>query len=118
VLIAYLTTDEVNEDLALRMADKCAATLYPCGLRGAAPNGEFDVVLFDWDHLPECQREKILTELLKSPRSCALALHSYNLEDDQREALRRKGVAIFRRLSHRVFRRLLRKGAVPEVEIS
>jgi hypothetical protein len=106
VRIAYLTTDEVNEDLALRLADKCDATLYSVGLRGAPPDGEVDVVLFDWDHLPEDHREKVLARLLKGRRSSALALHSYNLEEAQVQALRKRGVAVFHRLNRRLFRRL------------
>jgi len=49
---AYLTTDKVNEHLALQMAPEYGVTVCPWPLREAPPNGEFAALIYDWDHLP------------------------------------------------------------------
>ena len=106
--VAYLTTDEVNEQLAQQMAVACGVTLCPLAPKDAPPDGECDAVLYDWDYLPiEWQRE-VMAELLSSPLPHPVALHGYNLEDGQAEALRRHTVAVYRRLQPRVFRFLRR----------
>jgi hypothetical protein len=56
-LIAYLTTDEVNLDLADRLATECGAILYPLSFRDGPPNGAFEAVLCDWDSLPPLWRK-------------------------------------------------------------
>jgi hypothetical protein len=99
--IAYLTTDEVNLHLAEGMAAACGLTLYPLWPRESPPDGGFDAVLYDWDCLPQPERQKLLAELLAGPRPRAVALHGYNLEDGQAEALRRHSVAVYRRSTER-----------------
>jgi hypothetical protein len=104
--VAYLTTDEVNEQLAQQMAVACGVTLCPLAPKDAPPDGECDAVLYDWDYLPiEWQRE-VMAELLSSPLPHPVALHGYNLEDGQVEVLRRNAVVVYRRLQPRVFRSL------------
>jgi hypothetical protein len=103
VLVAYLTTDEVNEDLALRMAAECGITLRPLALQGAPPDGEFDAVVYDWDYLPADHRKAILSNLLSGFTPYRVVLHGYHLEDDQVEALRANGVLVHRRLDLEVF---------------
>src|SRR5262249_18156562 len=58
VLIAYLTTDEVNLDLADRLATECGATLYPLSFQDGPPSGAFDAVLYDWDYLSPPWRQQ------------------------------------------------------------
>jgi hypothetical protein len=106
--IGYRTIDEVNEDTARRLARACGVRLYPLWPRESPPDGGFDAVLYDWDCLPQSERQELLAELLASPRPRAVALHGYNLEDGQAEALRRHSVAVYRRLHPRVFRFLRR----------
>jgi hypothetical protein len=104
--IAYLTTDEVNEQLALQMAVECGVTLCPLAPKDAPTDGEYDAVLYDWDYLPIERQREVMTELLSGPVGFAVALHGYNLEDGQVQALRRNTVAVYRLLQPRVFRSL------------
>lgn len=106
--IAYLTTDEVNQDLALSMTEAYGITLCPLSPREAPPDGLFVAVLYDWDYWPADRREQVLVELLTDRPRCPVALHSYNVDPDQAEALRRRGVAVHRRLRTQVFGSLRR----------
>ncbi len=104
--VAYLTTDEINEDLALRMAEACDVALYAFSSRDAPANGSFDAVLYDWDCLPLPWRQQVLSELLSGPSSGWVVVHSYNLDEKHVKALRHNGVAVFQRLEPEVFRSL------------
>jgi hypothetical protein len=106
--IAYLTTDEVNRYLAEGMAAACGLTLCPLAPKDPPPEGEFDAVLYDWDHWPARQRREVMAELRAGCPPHVVALHGYNLEDTQAEALRRRTVGVYRRLQPRVFRFLRR----------
>jgi hypothetical protein len=106
--VAYLTTDEVNRELALEMADKCGLTLCPLEPRNGPPTKEYDAILYDWDSWPAEQRQETLAALLAGPLPHAVALHGYGLEDDQVETLRRHTIAVYRRLQPRAFRFLRR----------
>jgi hypothetical protein len=108
VLIAYLTTDEVNLDLADRLALECGAILYPLTFQEGPPDGAFEAVLYDWDHLCSRWRQQLLAELLARPAACPVALHGYTVEEEHGEALRRHGVDVFRRLEREVFLNLRR----------
>ena len=105
---AYLTTDDVNLSLALRMAADCDASLEGLSLRDAPPAGRFDAVLYDWDYLPPDKRREVLSELQSGPLTCPVALHGYNLGEDQVEALRRQGAVVSRRLEAKLFLALRR----------
>ncbi len=104
--VAYLTTDEINEALALRMAEACDVALYAFSCRDAPADGSFDAVLYDWDCLPLPWRQKVLSKLLSGPSSGWVVVHSYNLDEKHATALRRNGVAVFTRLEPEVFRSL------------
>jgi hypothetical protein len=103
MLIAYLTTDEVNQDLAMRMAEECGTTLALLSLRDGPPDGRFAAVLYDLDFLPPLQRQEVLGELLAGPSSHPVAVHSYNLEEDQVKALAENQVLVHRHLEPEVF---------------
>jgi hypothetical protein len=106
--IAYLTTDEVNKELALRLAAERQVTVCCLEPRDPPPDGEFDAVLCDWDHWPADQRPKGLDDVPAAPVGPALALHGYGLGQDQARALRRRGVLLFQRLEPKTFLELKR----------
>ena len=106
--IAYLTVDEVNEDLALRLAEENGMTVCPQTLRDPPPDGQFDAVLCDWDSFSRSDQQEILARLLKSPPSCPVVVHGYNAPEPQVEALRNKAIIIFRTLKPEVFQLLHR----------
>jgi hypothetical protein len=106
--IAYLTTDEVNKDLAVRLAAQWHMTVCPLEPRDSPPDGEFDAVLYDWDHWPADRRPRAVTHASARPLRQPVALHGYGLEPDQARALRRCGVLLFARLEPRTFLELQR----------
>jgi hypothetical protein len=108
MLIAYLTTDEVNQYLAMQMAEECGQTLCLLSLSHASPDGEFDGAVYDWDHLPTERQQAIMAEMLTRRVPHPVAVHSYNLDDDCVEALRSKAVAVYGTLQPEVFRLLAR----------
>ena len=107
MLIAYLTTDEVNQDLARSLAEAHGITVYPVSPREALP-GLCEAVLYDWDYWPAGRREEALGELLAGPAPCPVALHGYNVDPEWAEVLRRRGVAVHRTLRVEVFESLRR----------
>lgn len=106
--IAYLTTDEVNEDLAFQLADECGVILFPLSAHAAASDGRPDAVLYDWDSLPPDLREETLLASLANPSSCPVGVHGFSLDEEEVEALHQDGVAVFQRLGSDVFRMLRR----------
>jgi hypothetical protein len=102
--VAYLTTDEVNQELALQMAEKCGITLCLFEPRDDPPGNDYDAVLYDWDSWPAERRREALAQMLAGPLPHAVALHGHNLDDDQAEALFRHAVAVSRCLQPHVFR--------------
>jgi hypothetical protein len=110
---AYLSTDEVNLSLALEMALACGATAHPVFPKEPPPDGEYDGLLYDWDSWPAQQQQQFLAELAGGRPPHPVAVHSYNLTEEQAEALRGHGVAVHRSLEPVVFR-LLRQAAGPE----
>ncbi|HEV3262018.1 MAG TPA: hypothetical protein VG013_34525 [Gemmataceae bacterium] len=102
--IAYLTTDEVNMDLAGNLAAACDITVDLWSPRDAEPDGQFDALLYDLDYLPTAHRRAVLVRLLSGPVSHPVVVHSYSLEPDQEAALRARGVAVYRRLGRKLFR--------------
>jgi hypothetical protein len=106
--IAYYTTDEVNIDLALQMADVCGATLYLLPSSDVPPPGRFHAALYDWDALSLYRRQEILLESLANLSSCPVAVHGYNLEEEEVETLHQDGVAVFDCLDPEVFQTLRR----------
>jgi hypothetical protein len=98
MLIAYVTLDEVNLAVAGELAEECGAALFAIYPAEAAQNGSFDAVIYDLDHIPAEEREQIVAELLTCGPGTPLAVHSYNLDEKVSESLRKRGVAVFRRL--------------------
>ncbi len=107
MLVAYLTTDPTNQELAAAFAARCGATLCPLFPRDERPDGRFDAVLYDLDYLPPRLREEVLTELLANPPDPPAGVHTYNLGEEEVKALSTRGVVVFRRLRPALFRILL-----------
>jgi hypothetical protein len=106
--IAYLSTDEVNRDLAAQWAGERNITLDVLDSEPIRADVPFDAILCDLDYLPAERREEILAGLLAGAASCPAAVHSYNLEDDQAADLREHGVLVVRRLTESLFDRVCR----------
>src|SRR5262249_23761066 len=80
----------------------CGVTIRPLAPRDEPPDGAFDAILCDWDYWPADRHGEVLAGLGAAP----VAVHSYRLDEDQSEALRSKGVAVFRRLDVEVLHTL------------
>jgi hypothetical protein len=107
VILAYLSHDEVNLDLARRLADAAGAVLCPLFVRHKESAASFDAVLCDLDCLPAAERAGTLKALLAGPVTCPVAVHSHSLERAEVQALRAKGVAVSRRLHEGVVTNLV-----------
>jgi hypothetical protein len=106
--IAYLSTDEVNADLARRWASTCSCEVIPLWPRDPLPNGDYDAEIYDLDFLPPTLRQQVLTNLLSGPLHCPVAVHSYGLSEQHASDLRARGVFVWSRLE-RVILVLLRR---------
>jgi hypothetical protein len=104
---AYLTFDEVNEHLAQEFAKTHGVHLDWHFRPDTITGREYDAVLCDLDSLPPDEREANLSALLTYSYSRAVAVHSYNLEAQQRRLLRRRNVIVARRLRAKVCGRLV-----------
>lgn len=101
--IAYLTTDEVNSDLA-----QCWANTYDCEVIPLSPNDprpgeEFDAAIYDLDYLTPPVRQQMLNYLFSGPLPIPAAVHSYNLPQRQVKDLCAHGVLVRRRLKRGIF---------------
>jgi hypothetical protein len=107
---AYLTLDDVNRDLAARLAARAGIELSSPGIREGAET--FDAIVYDLDHLPTDFRDRLLSELASGQLTQVVGVHSYNLTDCKRRALRRRGICAKRRLGKVLFSRLLEPALV------
>jgi hypothetical protein len=107
MLIAYLSEDEVNRDLAARMAAACGATLHFRSSNNPPPDGGFDAAVYDLESMPPRRRGEVVARLLAAPSTRPEAVHAYNL-DAEADALQNKGVIVTRRLGPAVLRSLCR----------
>lgn len=109
MLIAYVTTDEVNEQLALQLAEESGQTVCSLSPSDPPPDEDFDAAVYDWDYLPVQRQQTIWAQLLGGHTFGPVAVHGYSLEDDSVETLRKHSVAVYRRLQPELFRRLARE---------
>jgi hypothetical protein len=98
MILAYLSHDEVNLELAGQLADAAGVLLRPVFVRDAVPAVSFDAVLCDLDCLPPAERAGTLKALLAGPLTCPVGVHSYNLDWTEVQALQARGIAVCRRL--------------------
>jgi hypothetical protein len=108
LLIAYVSLDEVNQDLAARTAESVGASLASIGSPDELAASAYDAVVYDLDYLCDNDRRRILDELTAGAATRMAAVHSYNLQPTQKRALRRKGVVVRRRLPLGWLTRLVR----------
>ncbi len=111
MLVAYLTTDEVNLHYAAQLAEARGDTVHALTPREAPADGPCDAALYDWDFLPAPERQAVLRTLLTGFRNPPAAVHGCSLCGEHKAALRRKGVVVSRKLEPRVFRALAKEAA-------
>jgi len=87
----YVTHDEVNPCWLQQQADEHRVPLVLLTLRDLVPDEEHGPVLLDWDSLDHERREAFLGRLLSHPSNARIGLHSYSLNEQDAEDLRRKG---------------------------
>ena len=109
--VSYLTTDEVNRDLALQLAEACGVTLQPLTPRDLPQDGPGDAVLYDLDFLPAAHRQEVLAALAAGAMSCPAGVHSYSLDGAVAAALRKQTVVVSARLDRRLIQNLRRLAA-------
>jgi len=107
--IAYVSIDEVNQDIAYQLANgKTLEVLSPGDPNG---NEQWEAEIYDLDYLPDNYREEVLYDLCSWPPDVVVAVHGYNLDEKQRKALRRNGVLVARQLSQELVNAVLQQSA-------
>src|SRR5262249_38622228 len=86
------------QERAPGLAEALGAQLVPLFIREPAPQAPFAAVLYDLDSLPPDDRRRVVEGLLAGRPPSPAAAHSYRLGEGEAEALRARGVAVFRRL--------------------
>ena len=108
--VICVTHDEVNQFWLQQQADERGVPLVLLTLRDGVPGEEHAAILLDWDSLDQERREALLSRLLSRPGSARIGLHSYSLNAQDAEDLRRKGVAVLERLDPEAVHWLLGNG--------
>ena len=104
--IGYQTSDEVHWHVASQLAHDCGARLQCVMPLFQPPPATFDALLIALDYLPGELRDRVVGELLRCVPVVLVAVHSYNLDDEQITRLRRSGVLVYRGLGHDLFAKL------------
>lgn len=105
--IAYFSNDDLDQALAAGMARECGAVICPRSPQDPRPDGPFDAVLYNLDDLPRDRRSALVDELCRAKSGRPTAVHSYDLTEEQAQALDRHGVSASRRLRPGLIRSLL-----------
>jgi hypothetical protein len=105
--IAHITTDEVNQAIALHVAERLGATVTVLGLDDRAKFVLFDAVLYDLDRIAPDHRRRILDELRSETTALPVAVYGYCLSEEQAGRLRFQGVAVAQRLHAALVRTLV-----------
>jgi hypothetical protein len=101
--VAYLTTDEANQNLALELAQRHGLMLCSVEPRDYAPVPRSTGCSATGITGPPRPRAPLLEGWLGQASVPSLALHSYQVNGEQAEALRRRGIAVHRVLEPIVF---------------
>jgi hypothetical protein len=104
--IAYVSNDEVNRELAARMAAELGAAFYTMHPHGPAPEENFDVVLYNLDDLATHDQAVLVEGLRRGAGQRPTGVHGYDVTDEQASNLKRIGVATSRRLHRNLLRGL------------
>jgi hypothetical protein len=121
IRIAYHTTDEVNLGSAIQTAQECGASLAGLADPDVRPGGSFAALLFDLDHVDSRRGRAIVSELRSRPAPFPVAVHGYDLGDEDMTDLHANGVLASRQFDPEVVRALCRASesshrAVPDPE--
>ncbi len=108
VEIAYFNIDEVDQALAARFARKHGAHVSSLHPKDPSPEGFYDAVLYNFDDLTKEDRRDLLDQILHSPSIRPMAVHGYDLSDNEVTSLGLHGVAVAQHLEHALFRVLRR----------
>jgi len=103
--LAYLTTDEVNQALAVASCMARKISLSILTPMDCPFEDRYDGVLCDWDSWPTERREDFLAMSRDLP-GIPTAVHGYYLPDEIVEDLMRNGVLVYRTLEPQLFREL------------
>jgi hypothetical protein len=104
---AYLTLDEVNQHLAMALADAHAVSLDVLARPENIGEREYDAAIYDPDSFPSEEREVNLRTVLACPLNRPVAVHGYYFSADQLRILRQRGAIVALQLRADVFARLL-----------
>jgi hypothetical protein len=104
--IAYVSNDEVNRELAARMAAEFGAAFCTLHPHGPAPEGKFDVVLYNLDDLATHDQALLVEGLRRGAGQRPTGVHGYDVTDEQESNLKKIGVAASRRLHRDLLRGL------------
>jgi len=109
--IAHVTTDEVNQALALQVATPLGVTVTPLGPEEMSKHVLFDAVVYDLDRVAPDRRPALLNEIRSEKTAVPMAVYGYCLSEKQAAELRFHGVAVAQRL-HSALIRTLAKAAL------
>jgi len=104
--IAHITTDEVNQALAVQAARPFGAIVTPLGPEEMSTDVRFDAVLFDLDRVPPERRQTLVDEIRSETTALPMAVYGYCLSEEQAGKLRFRGVAVAQRLHAALIRTL------------
>jgi len=104
--IAHITTDEVNQALAVQAAGPLGAIVTPLGPEAISTHVLFDAVLYDLDRVPPDRRQALVDEIRSETTALPMAVYGYCLSEEQAGKLRFHGVAVAQRLHSALIRTL------------
>jgi hypothetical protein len=107
--IAYLTSDEVNLDLARQWALDFDCEVIPLSTVEPLPSDDVDGAIYDLDFLAQPFLKQVLAGLLNSPRQRPTVVHAYNLRQCIVNELLARGVYVRRRLERGILATLRRE---------
>jgi hypothetical protein len=106
--IAHITTDEVNQALAVCAARPLGAQVTSLASEDNLAGDRFDAVLLDLDRVSPDRRQALLDEVGSRATALPMAVYGYCLSEEQAGKLRFHGVAVAQRL-HSALVRILAK---------
>jgi len=96
----HVTNDEVNRFSTKQMAQEEGLQIQLRSFYDPIPDGECEQVLYDLDSVPADRRDSVLSRLIGGQPSHEVAVHSYNLTDEEEAALLKSGVLVLPRLDY------------------
>jgi hypothetical protein len=109
MLVAYVSIDEVHQDVAFQLAKQEGVALHPQQDSGLVTDRGSDAIIYDLDFLPLESRHQILAKLEGRRSSIPVAVHGFNLDVNHKRSMRRNGVVCSPRLDAHLFRLIKRR---------